>query len=168
MREPFFDSVRIFDDKAQCDAFLLATMGLDPGTKLPAEFCAALEQQALMAVSPAIYHTVYPDGREDNSYGKLLAHEIAHRLHIRILNGDEEAMGPVWFYEGFAICAADQMNDPNFTLTDDELWRIVENPNRGSYKKYGAVIRRFLKKRTIEEMVEKAGKSGFIEWLRAG
>lgn len=165
-REPFFDAVRIFDDKAAFDAFLLATTGMDPGTKLPAEFCAALEERILIAVSPEMYDAVYPDGREPGSYAKLLAHEIAHRLHIRILKGDEEAMGPVWFYEGFAIYAADQMNDPTYRLSDDELWHIVENPNRGSYKKYGAVIRQFLKKTTIKEMVERAGKDSYTRWLR--
>lgn len=165
--EPFFDSVRIFDDKAAFDAFLIAATGADQGTKLPAEFCAALENRVLTAVSPPMYDAVYPDGREPGSYAKLLAHEIAHRLHIRILGGDEEAMGPVWFYEGFAIHAADQMNDPRYALADDELWRIVTEPKRGSYKKYGAVIRRFLQKTSIKEMVARAGKDGFAEWLKA-
>ncbi len=165
VREPFFDSVKIFDDKAQFDAFLIEATGVNKATKLPAEFCAALEDFVLVAVSPQMYHDVYPDGREEKSYEKLLAHEIAHRLHIRILKGDEEAMGPVWFYEGFAIYAADQMNDSTYILPDDELWRIVANPNRGSYKKYGAAIRQFLKKTTIEEMVRRAGKDGFTEWL---
>jgi hypothetical protein len=166
-REPFFDSVRIFDDKAAFDAFLIAATGVDTATKLPAEFCAALESRILTAVSPEMYDAVYPDGREPGSYEKLLAHEIAHRLHIRILHGDEEAMGPVWFYEGFAISAGDQMNDPTYMLSDEDLWRIVDDPKRGSYKKYGAVIRRFLKKTTIEEMVDRAGKDGFAEWLKA-
>lgn len=164
---PFFDSVRIFDDKAAFDAFLIAATQSDPATKLPAEFCAALENRVLAAVSPEMYDAVYPDGHEERSYEKLLAHEIAHRLHIRILGGDEEAMGPVWFYEGFAIYAADQMNDPEFVLTDDELWRIVDSPNRGSYRKYGAAIRQFLKGTTIGEMVGRAAEDGFAEWLRA-
>ena len=165
-RESFFDSVKIFDDKVQFDAFLIEATGVEKTTKLPAEFCAALENRVLTAVSPAMYDEVYPDGREPGSYAKLLVHEIAHRLHIRILNGDEEAMGPVWFYEGFAIYAADQMNDPTYILPDDELWRIVENPKRGSYKKYGAAIRQFLQKTTIAEMVERAGKNEFEEWLQ--
>jgi hypothetical protein len=164
--EPFFDSVRVFDDKAAFDAFLIEATGVDKATKLPAEYCAALENRVLTAVSPAMYDAVYPDGREPGSYEKLLAHEIAHRLHIRILKGDEEAMGPVWFYEGFAIYAVDQMNDPTYMLSNEELWLIVENPKRGSYKKYGAVIRQFLKKTTIAEMVERAGKDGFGEWLQ--
>ena len=33
------------------------------------------------------------DGDEENAFEKLLAHEMAHRLHIRILNGNENAMG---------------------------------------------------------------------------
>ena len=167
VREPFFDKVKIFDDKAAFAAFLIGATGVDTATELPAEFCAALENRVLTAVSPEMYDAVYADGREPGSYAKLLAHEIAHRLHIRILNGDEEAMGPVWFYEGFAIYAADQMNDPTYILPDDELWRVVDNPKRGSYKKYGAVIRQFLKKTTIGEMVKRAGKDGFAVWLKA-
>lgn len=80
-----------------------------------------LENRRLMAVAPQMYHDSYPDGREKNAYEKLLAHEIFHRLHVRILNGNEESMGPVWFFEGFAIYAADQFSESHAKMTDSEI-----------------------------------------------
>jgi hypothetical protein len=64
-----------------------------------------------MAVSPELYAENYPEGIEEDSYEKLLAHKIAHGLHIRILNGDEGRMGPTWFFEGFAIYAVEQFRE---------------------------------------------------------
>jgi hypothetical protein len=44
-------------------------------------------------------------------FEKLLTHEMAHRLHIRILDGSEEAMGPVWFYGALIDNSADFMHN---------------------------------------------------------
>jgi hypothetical protein len=128
--ESFFDRVRIFDRKPDFDRALLEVAGLDPATPLPATYSAALENRILMAVSPELYAAPYPEGVEEASYEKLLAHEIAHRLHVRILGGDEEAMGPIWFYEGFAIYAADQLRNAGADLPPEELWRIVADSER--------------------------------------
>jgi hypothetical protein len=108
VHESFFDKVMIFDVKNDFDRTLLELCKMDPGMVLPESYCGALEERNLIAVSPEYYAKVYPQGIEPDSYIKLLTHEICHRLHVRILNGDEEAMGPVWFFEGFAIFAADQ------------------------------------------------------------
>ena len=89
---------------------------------------------------------------------------MAHRLHIRILEGDEDAMGPIWFYEGFAIYAAGQFE--TFSLDSTEIWKIVRSTERESYRKYGAVFRYFLKMVSIRELIEHAGKDDFQEWLQ--
>jgi len=117
-----------------------------------------------MSVSPTLYSRIYPEGIENKSFEKLITHEMAHRLHVRILNGNESAMGPLWFFEGFAIYAADQFG--NYTLEPAEIWQIVRNTKRGSYKKYGAVFRYFLKRISIHELIEHAGQEDFLKWLR--
>lgn len=165
MEESFMDSVVIFDSKNDFDKTLLKLSGMDTAIQLPKTYSACLENRVLLSVSPELYITNFPEGKEDKYYEKLLAHEIAHRLHIRILNGIEDDMGSVWFYEGFAIYAADQLNDTGNELTPEEMWKIINSTVRGSYKNYGTIIRHFAQKTSIETLVKKAGEKDFTEWL---
>lgn len=163
--EPFATSVHIHAEKAAFDRDLLTLVGMDPATELPKTYCAALEQGVLMSVSPDLYRSLYPEGDEEDAFEKLLTHEMAHRLHIRILNGDEEVMGPVWFYEGFALHAAGQLKQVAPKLTSDEIWEIISNEERGDYRQYVSVFQHFLKKASLQQLVEMAGKQDFVEWL---
>ncbi len=166
IQKPFARLFRVHADKRSFDTALLETCGLDPTTDLPATYCAALEQEVLMCVSPELYRSLYPEGDEENAFEKLLTHEMAHRLHIRILNGDEDAMGAVWFYEGFAIHAAGQFEKNAPVLNAEELWEIVLDPQRGSYRRYASVFQNFVKKVPIQDLVERAGKDDFVPWLK--
>ena len=163
---PFARQARIYASKKLFDHDLLCLCGLDPALELPATYCAALEQEILVCVAPEIYRAVYPEGDEPHAYEKLLAHEMAHRLHIRLLNGDEEAMGPVWFYEGFALHAASQFEHTAPQLSPDEIWSVVNDPERAAYRRYASVFQHFLRQTSLPELVARAGKAGFIRWLR--
>jgi len=165
--EPFMDSVMVFDDKRAFDRTLLSLVGADTATVLPAGYCAALEQRVLVAVTPEIYSRTYPDGIEEGSYAKLMAHEMCHRLHIRVLEGDEEAMGPVWFFEGFAVYAAGQLASPGRGLSPAELRKVLDDPERGDYRLYRLALEHYLGKATLPELVARAGGKGFDEWLRS-
>ncbi len=167
VHESFFDKVMIFEDKQEFNRTLLKLCGMDEGMILPDSYCGALEERNLIAVSPEYYAKVYPQGIEPDSYVKLLTHEICHRLHVRILNGDEEAMGPVWFFEGFAIFAADQFTRSKIKLTEDEIWGIVGNPERGSYEKYSHVFKYFVNKIPLKELVANAKRDDLNDWLRS-
>ncbi|HXK49650.1 MAG TPA: hypothetical protein PKW56_04210 [Clostridiales bacterium] len=166
VHESFFDKVMIFDVKNDFDRTLLELCKMDPGMVLPESYCGALEERILIAVSPEYYAKVYPQGIEPDSYVKLLTHEICHRLHVRILNGDEEAMGPVWFFEGFAIFAADQFTQSKLKLTEDEIWSIVENSERGSYEKYSHVFKYFVNRIPLKELVVNAKRKDINNWLK--
>ncbi|MBN1151286.1 hypothetical protein JXA84_08725 [candidate division WOR-3 bacterium] len=163
---PFMKEVRIFDDKKIFNSQLLTLSGMETEIELPDTYCAALEKEILIAVTPEYYAEAYPEGVEEAGYEKLLTHEMAHRLHIRILNGDEDAMGPVWFFEGFAIFAAQQLKDDSMVLSKDDIKNIVENPQRGSYKYYSRVMEVFLKKCPLRELVFRAGEPGFNRWVK--
>lgn len=168
VEEEFFDQVMIFDDKKKYNTALLKLVEADCNLELPDTYCAALEKRILMAVTPEYYARVYPDGIEERSYEKLLTHEIAHRLHIRILNGDEEAMGPIWFFEGFAIFAADQFSQSKLILNKDEMTDLMRDPQRGSYVKYNYIFRYFVSKIPLPDLVFKAKQDNFSEdliWL---
>ena len=163
--ERFFDRAEIFNVKANFDKALAGVAGLPASTVFPETYSAALECRVLMAVSPELYAKNYPEGIEEDSYEKLLAHEIAHRLHIRILRGDEEAMGPTWFFEGFAIYAAEQFKETTSEPAATDIQKILSSSERSSYRKYSDVFRFFAKKVVIKEMIERAAKEGFQEWL---
>lgn len=165
--ESFADSFRVFDNKKSFDEAILKSAGLDIKTKLPKTYSAALENRILMAVTPEIFLKNFPEGKEDNYYDKLLAHEMAHRLHIRILKGNEDAMGPVWFFEGFAIYAADQLKNGNINLPSREIWEIVESEDRGDYRKYGYIFRYFVNKAPLDTLISRAGDNDFTSWLHA-
>lgn len=163
---PFANLFCVYADKVSFDHHLLEICGLDTTMELPATYCAALERGVLMSVSPELYRTLYPEGDEECAFEKLLAHEMAHRLHIRILNGDENAMGPVWFYEGFALYAAGQFEKNAPQLNTAEIWDIVNDPERGSYKRYASVFQYFAAKASLPQLVEHAATDGFLGWLK--
>jgi len=164
-KESFFDSVMIFDNKREFNNALLILAEADTSIELPDTYCAALEKRTLVAVSPEFYAQVYPEGIEEDSYEKLLTHEIAHRLHIRILNGNEEAMGPVWFYEGFALYAADQFKKSRVILGKNEMIELMKDPERGSYEKYHYIFRYFVNRIALAELIVKAKDDNFNDWL---
>ena len=166
IKENFVDHAEIFDNKNRFDQTFLKLHDEKPSTKLPKTVSAALEKRIFIAVSPKLYSKNYPEGIEEKSFEKLITHEMAHRLHIRILDGDEHAMGPVWFYEGFAIYAAGQFEKSRAKLNSTEIWEIIKKQERGSYKNYSFLFRYFLTRVCIHDLVERAGKKDFLDWLR--
>ena len=166
VKEPFARLLHVYADKASFDHDLLKICEFDTALELPKTYCAALEQGMLLSVSPELYQTLYPQGRETGAFEKLLTHEMAHRLHIRILGGNEEAMGPVWFYEGFALVAAGQFEKTAPHLTAAGIWEIVSTQERGDYRQYAAAFRYFLEKTPIQQLIEMAGRDEFADWLK--
>ena len=75
-------------------------------------------------------------------------------------------MGPVWFYEGFALHAAGQLTHAAPTLQTDEIWAIVQEEERMDYRRYVTVLRYFLQKATLPQLVQQAGQADFVAWLQ--
>ena len=166
VQEPFAHQAHIYNTKAKFDHDLLEISGMDTDTELPRTYCAALEKDILVCVSPELYREVYPEGDEEDAFEKLITHEMAHRLHIRILSGDEQAMGPVWFYEGFALYTANQFERTMPELSEDEIWEVVSAQERGDYRQYATVFCYFLIKARIHQLVKHAGRQDFTNWLK--
>ena len=163
---PFFQRVEVFADQGALWARLRPVFGLPDEAPLPTPGLAgALEQGVLHAVTPEVYARVQPRyGASPGAYVRLLAHEMAHRLHIAVLDGDEERMGPAWFYEGFAVVASGDLVGLEVATADD-LWRHVRAEGAGAYAHYAAALR-FLAARTpLPELVARAGDAGFERWV---
>ena len=162
IREPFLSNIYIYDNQSKLINKLVEITNLNK-EDFPEKISAVINNRKLYILSPKAYLKVYPEGNEDKAYEKLITHELAHQLHLRILNGKDELMGPIWFYESFAIFAADQFK--NYNLESSVIWEVIKSEERVSYKYYGAIIRYLLNKTTLNQLVEKAKKEDFIDWI---
>jgi hypothetical protein len=163
---PFFRRVQVIAEQGALWARLRGAFGLPDDAPLPtAGLAGALEQGVLYAVTPEVYARVQPRyGTAPGAYARLLAHEMAHRLHIAVLDGDEERMGPAWFYEGFAVVASGDLVGLE-AATADDLWWHVRAEGAGAYAHYAAALR-FLAARTpLPELMARAGEAGFEAWV---
>lgn len=165
-RQPFFFLAEIYDYKPWFDARLLYLCNAAKDFQPPATFTAALEQQVLISVTPELYLDLYPEGQDSQAFEKLLRHELAHRLHIRILNGQEERMGPIWFFEGFATLIADQYPEQQGHLSAEQIWAVLHDSERGSYRDYNQILKYFLRHCDLPTLVQRAGEADFHDWLR--
>ena len=164
-----FDSAEIFADQAALWRRILELNKLPLNQPLPTKGLAAgIEGRVLVALDPRGYARVAPEyAREPNSWVRLLAHEMVHRLHVVILNGNEDAMGPQWFFEGFAVLGAGQTIDEGLTYRSDrEAFDGVRDAKSPLlYRRFVAAVRYFSGRVPLAELVEKAGSKDFEGWL---
>jgi hypothetical protein len=162
---PLVKSLRVLSSKASFDEAVLSAFNLDNSTNIPKTAVAVVAGEELLMIPPEIYMELYPQGHEKDYYLKLIVHELAHVLHIRILNGDEEKMGPKWFYEGFALYAANQFAGSKSELSMDEIREVILSDKDECYKTYKEVIEKVLEKTELAKLVERAGEADFSDWI---
>jgi len=164
---PFFRHVEVYADQGELWARLRTVFGLPDDAPLPTPSLAgALEQGVLTVVTPELYARVQPRyGAAPGAFARLLAHEMAHRLHIAVLDGDEERMGPPWFYEGFAVVASGDLVGLEVATADD-LWRHARTEGGGAYAHFAAALRFLAERVPLAELVARAADVGFEGWLR--
>lgn len=161
----FIERVEIFDTQEALKKCLMTVLDYKGNIDLPRTFSAALENKVLMSLSPKAYQNIYPiEGEDPLGFERLLTHEIAHRLHTRILNGNEEAMGPTWFFEGFAIFVSNQF--PNYTCSETIMWDIIKNQKQVSYKYFAAIFRYLIEHISLIDLINHAEDIKFYEWLK--
>jgi hypothetical protein len=148
--------IRICETKKQFDREVRLAFNLEPETTIPKTYSAVIANDVLLAVTPETYAENYPDGQEGQAYEKLIAHELAHALHIRILEGKEEEMGPRWFYEGFAILAAGQFDNTSFEMTKETMREIIKSDKAVSYVYYRLIMNEILHHIDLEDAVTSA------------
>lgn len=160
--------VEVYRDQQSLWRRLRAAFALPPRTPLPTPTLAgAVVGDALAVLTPDAYARVAPHyGAAAGAYVRLIAHELAHRLHVAILAGDEDAMGPRWFYEGFAVLASGDLQglpEPDLAT----LWASLHDDGPGAYARYGAALRRLARTVPLPELVAAAGRDDFEGWLRS-
>jgi hypothetical protein len=129
---------------------------------------AALEKDILLAVVREEAERARPEYfQTEDDWVRALAHEMIHRLHVRILGGNENAMGPQWFYEGFAVLGSGQALGIDQRVDDvDNALSMAAFTGRGAYARYAAAIRFFAERIPLQRLVANAERAAFQDWLR--
>jgi len=170
VQDCFFDSAEVFSEQAALKQRILGLHGLPPETPLPDGVVAALEKRVLLAVTPEINARLNPAyAVQDDAWDRLLAHEMVHRLHIAVLGGDEDAMGPQWFYEGFAVVGSgQQLGEPlEYASAEAALEGALDSESEQAYRRFGAAVRFFARRIALAELVEQASNEDFEGWLQS-
>ncbi len=157
--------VEVYANRARLEQGLLNTFNLPPDTKFPPGLTAANNSKDMLLIMTEEQSKIHsPAFVEPGFYDKMITHELAHLLHVAVLNGDENKMGPIWFFEGFAVVVSKQMESYRWTPSRQELMEIMEDPNRGDYLKYATLVRMLLQKNSMKTLVEKASDPEFNDW----
>jgi hypothetical protein len=128
-------------------------------------FSAVICDGHLMAVAPEEYERLRPEYASiKDGWTKLLAHEMAHEFHSRLV-GNEDQMGPQWFYEGFAMHVAGQHFDMSAISSLGRALEATHSESRGSYAEYIATFEFFRRRVGLGKMIMQAGRSDFESWL---
>jgi hypothetical protein len=145
LQTPLLERVEIFASKVDYDAHLRKLYPETAQMAIPGTFVAGFENTSFFAVAPEVYAEKFPKMVEPDFYEKLICHELAHKLHTRLVNGQEEKMGPIWFWEGFATYVAGQFEGDYGQLSRQQIETIMNEPQRGDYRQYNRVFRYFVK-----------------------
>jgi hypothetical protein len=132
--------------------------------KIPRTRVSDLINGTLILAAPEVYRDLASEGIETDSYEKLMAAEMAHALHSRLLGGNDELMGPEWFREGFAVYAAGQYELLQENPDHDTIYRLLGGAT-GTPQEYGALIRHFARRVTLDDLIKRAYLPTFKSWL---
>lgn len=151
--QSFVKKVTLYGTKSEFDKVISSSPDWPKSTSVPETYVGVGFDKTFHVVSWDAYKEIHPgDSIED--YKKLLVHELAHLLHIAILNGKENEMGPTWFFEGFACYVAGQY--PESVLpAKEKLRQIFKESNRGNYQKYSAMFRKLASRVSTKELLTK-------------
>lgn len=132
-------------------------------TTIPKTYVAVGSDKILRIISWEAYQKVHPE-HALNDYNKILIHELAHLYHAKVYT--DEKMGPIWFFEGFAILAANQYQN-NATLSPERVRSVIKEPQRGDYRDYAFIIRHLVEKHSLPDLLKKASgdEQEFLKFL---
>lgn len=156
--QSFVTNVFLYGTKSEFDKMISSSPDWKKDASVPKNYVGVGFNKTFHVVSWTAYKQIHPDDSIED-YKKLLTHELAHLLHVAFLNGKENDMGPIWFFEGFACLAANQYPEAavNLRVTKE----IINKAERGSYKDYVAIVRKLNEVKTISELLKMASQKDF-------
>jgi len=164
------EAVTVFEGPGEARAHLAKEFGA-PVESIPETFSGTVIDTGLFVVSREAYRriweTLYPDWPwTDETYHQLLVHELTHRAHEMLVLaqfGSADAMGPTWFFEGFAVFCAGQFEDSRPLMSRAEIEAQVgpgQTP-KVSYPLYGRLVRSLVAEYGIKTLITRAAEPGF-------
>ncbi|MCP3928634.1 MAG: hypothetical protein GY705_05980 [Bacteroidetes bacterium] len=163
--EPFVDQLRVFESQLSLWKEIKDITKTKESKPSTTGLSSALISKTLLVITPEEYERIRPEyATIDNAWARLLAHEIFHQLHIRIVV-KEELMGPKWFYEGFAMYAAGQHIIAEKPSSIKEVFEAMNAKKRGAYAKYEALFNLLVENIELNETIKRASQKDFHKWL---
>lgn len=162
LKKPLFKKTEIFHSEKDMWKAIKSYTG-EPNEELPiAGLSAAIEQDILFSITPSRFLKIRPEYNSvDNPWVRLLAHEMAHILHLRIA-GDENKMGPKWFFEGFALYVAGQIISNKKINTFEEAISAINDNSRSAYTSYFNAFDFFRRSIPVDELMEMSQRDDFL------
>lgn len=154
--------VQVFATKAEFDRFLQVTGEWPAQTQVPENVVSVFNNGRLLATAEADARRTNPAIDSHDAYVRILAHELVHGLHVAVLRGDKSAMGPRWFFEGFAVAAAGQFDEQQISAADYRA--VIAGLPKADYRLFGATVRKLAQTHSYADLIERARKPGFDEW----
>jgi hypothetical protein len=157
--------VKVFTAKPEFDRYLQASGEWPRTTAVPETVVAIFGTGALLATAEAEARRTNPAIDSHDAYVRILMHELAHGLHLAVVGGDKTALGPRWFFEGFAVAAAEQFDGPEISAADYRA--VVAGSPMADYRLFGAAVRKLLRTHSYSALIEQARKPTFNAWALA-
>jgi hypothetical protein len=166
--DPFFHRVEIFETQDALWRRMLQLNQLEDAPRPTDALTAALENGVLLSVVREEAERARPEYfRAHEDWVRAFAHEIIHRLHVRVLDGNEDAMGPQWFFEALAVLGSGQPLGEAIRVDNaEQALELTRTGGRGSYARYAAALRFFVKRIPLQRLIDNAAAPDFEEWLR--
>ena len=158
--EDLLQEVFIFENHKQFSAKLSSVLNVAESEILP-NHVGTIINKSLYIMDQQYYSNQHPEQETNTSYQKLITHELTHQYHIFFLNGNEDHMGPVWFYEGFACSLADQFNDSKTSFSLKEIHDAMFSTKRVSYNIYKVIFDICMEEKSVLWLLHNAHKENF-------
>lgn len=162
--------VHVFADLPTARTTIAKIFGAKP-EDLPETFGGLATSDQFFLASPALYRKTHDKlygaaTWDDRTYHRLMVHELSHTAHAlyaaRVL-GDEEKMGPGWFFEGFACYSAGQFSKEP-ALSKAEFTRLLAEVRQGKkagYPAFARMVSTLAARVPVPELLRHAGDPNF-------
>jgi hypothetical protein len=136
---------------------------------LPRKTYVGASGNPIRVVSPEEFARVVPEyaALRDDSWARLIAHELAHDWHQELAGPGSSQLGPIWFIEGLAVVIAGQgFGEELRPKSSEEALRPIDWSGRYAYANAAAAVRFFLRRASAKALIQHARSPDFETWLR--
>jgi len=158
------EDVFIFDNHDTFATRLAQVLQVHKNKILPTFVGTMHHRHLYLMIEPYYLHVSTPADSFE-AYEKLVTHELAHQYHVFLLNGDEDKMGPMWFFEGFATTVANQYTEKIASVKRSDIQELMFTEERSSYVVYRAIFDRLVRHKSVSSLLQEASSEDFSKGI---